>query len=260
MDLPDNELHVWLVDLEAVDAQCMSRYRALMSESELARNQRFRFEADRLANGVTRALVRTTLSKYLDTEPANWQFQAGDHGKPEISGPAMQLPLRFNLSHSGRYIACAVTLAIDVGIDIEHTVRKNDVLQIADRYFSYSEVSELFELEEHRQRDRFFDYWTLKEAYMKARGEGISLGLGNFSFHLPEQGQIGISFSAQLDDDPAAWQFGLFRPKPDHRLAYALRLPPQHPARVKLFQTVPLSGEVRELPASPVFTGDSGSL
>lgn len=247
MELPDNELHVWLVNLAAVDERSLPGYRDLMSADELARNQRFRFEEDRRANCVTRALVRTTLSKYVDVDPGSWQFQAGDHGKPEISHPARRPPLRFNLSHSDRYIACAVMSAVDVGVDIEYTVRKNDVLNIADRYFSHSEVSELFDLEEDRQRDRFFDYWTLKEAYMKARGEGISLGLGNFSFHIPEQGPIGISFSAQLEDDPAAWQFGLFRPKPDHRLACALRVPARQRVRVKLFQTVPLSGEVEAL-------------
>lgn len=245
MTLADRELHLWLVDLEAVDPGLQSAYRDLMSDAERERNQRYRFETGRFADCVTRALVRTTLSRYAEVAPEDWRFDKGEHGKPEISNPARS-PLRFNVSHTRRFIVCAVTSGVDIGVDIENTQRNNDVLNIADRYFSHSEVSDLFDLPERRQHDRFFDYWTLKEAYMKARGEGISLGLGNFSFTL-QANAITIGFSAQLDDDPEQWQFALLNPTADSRLAYALRSPRQTAWRMRLYQTVPLSQQVDTL-------------
>lgn len=245
MKLADNELHLWLVDLDAVEPGLLGAYRDLMSDAERERNQRFRFESGRFADCVTRALVRTTLSRYADVDPAAWQFEKGDHGKPEVSAPGLKAPLRFNLSHTRRYIVCAVTRRDDLGVDIETTQRKNDVLNIADRYFSQREITDLFDLPEHQQHNRFFDYWTLKEAYMKARGEGISLGLGNFSFTLPAKGDIAISFTAQLEDDPQQWQFALSSPKADTRLAYALRSKAKPAA--SLYETVPLSGDFQPL-------------
>lgn len=243
--LADNELHLWLVDLEAVEPGLLAAYRDLMSEDELERNQRYRFDSGRFADCVTRALVRTSLSRYVDVDPTAWRFEKGEHGKPEISAPTKIAPLRFNLSHTKRYIVCAITRRDDLGVDIETTQRKNDVLNIADRYFSQREITDLFDLPEHRQHDRFFDYWTLKEAYMKARGEGISLGLGNFSFSIPPKGDIGISFTAQIQDEPQHWQFALFSPKADARLAYAVRSGVR--PVVRLFETVPLSGDYQTL-------------
>lgn len=242
MQLTDNEIHLWLTDIESVDGESIAAYRELMNAEERERNDRYRFERGRLADGVTRALVRTTLSRYADVEPTAWAFSKGRYGKPEISGPGELPPLRFNVSHTRRYVVCAVGLEADLGVDIEWTLRRNDVLSIADRFFSELEVRELFELPEHRQHDRFFDYWTLKEAYMKARGEGISLGLGNFSFQWSEYG-IGISFTPQLRDDPLQWQFGIVTPKPHLRLAVALKRPPEQRVTVRLFETGPLSNQ-----------------
>lgn len=245
--LADNELHIWLVDLDAVDPGLLPGYRDLMSDDEIERNQRYRFETGKLTDCVTRALVRTTLSRYADIDPAEWQFVKGEHGKPEISSPRAAPPLRFNLSHTRRFIACAVGLNMDLGIDIESTNRNNDVLNIADRYFSCREVDDLFQLAESRQYDRFFDYWTLKEAFMKARGEGLSLGLGNFSFTIPTDAAIAISFSAQLEDNPADWQFALMNPAPHHRMAYAVRQSPEVPVSLQVFETLPLTSHTQIL-------------
>lgn len=248
MELTDTEIHLWLTDLQAVDDQWIPAYRQLMNGEELARNQRYRFDRGQFADCVTRALARTVLSTYADVEPAAWQFSKGRHGKPEISAPPSVPPLRFNLSHTRHYVVCAVCLEYDMGVDIESTQRGTDVLNIADRYFSNREVEDLFALPEDRQYDRFFDYWTLKEAYMKARGEGISLGLGNFSFQLPETGDITVTFSAQIDDDPTQWLFRVLAPRPDHRLALALRKPGADALKLRFFETVPLSGISEELP------------
>lgn len=244
MRLQPDEIHLWLARCSDIrDPLLLGRYRGLMNEEELVRLQRFRFERDQHRHLVARALVRTSLSRYAPVEPGCWQFARGVQDKPELA--AAPLPLRFNISHSGDFVVCAVSLEFDIGVDIEAMERTNDVLAIARHYFSAPELASLSELPAALQRDRFFDYWTLKEAYMKARGEGISLGLGNFSFRLSDDGAIAIAFTAAIEDHPPDWRFRLFDPAPGYRMALAWRR--RADAAVKQFYTIPLKGDVAEV-------------
>lgn len=236
ISLGKNDVHIWVCPLAQFKGQDSANYWALMSGGEHTRNLRYRFDKDRLADRVSRALVRSTLSLYVDMSPESFEFSIGEHGKPEVANAPQ--PIRINLSHTAHFAICALSAGADVGLDIECTERKNDVLAIADHYFSAREVDDLFALPKAQQQDRFFDYWTLKEAYMKARGEGISLGLGNFSFDLTSRAQPLISFGPKLKDDPNDWQFRLFQPARDHRLALAFRSDTS--PRLRFFQAIPL--------------------
>ena len=246
MQLEENDVHLWLVDLQTVERTRVDDYLALMSDDERERNGRYRFAEGRFTDAVTRALARTVLSRYVDLPPTAWHFSRGEHGKPEIDMPGLEQPLRFNLSHSRGYVVCAVTLRRDIGVDVEWTERANALEEIAGRFFSAAEVAAFSALAECQKKRRFFDYWTLKEAYMKACGEGISLGLGNFSFQLPDDGRIAIAFGEALQGDPAQWQFWLGDVAADHRLAVALRAPTDTEIRLRLFDTVPLKDGVVE--------------
>ena len=237
MRLEHDHIHLWLARCSEIDdPQLLARYRSLMNAEELARLERYRFERDRQRHLVTRALVRTCLSRYAAVPPHGWQFTTGVQDKPELH--AAPLPLRFNISHSGDFVVCAVALEFDVGVDIEHMERANDVLAIARHFFSATELAALQAAPAARQRDRFFDYWTLKEAYMKARGEGIALGLGNFSFHLADEREIAVEFSAAIDDHAPAWRFRLFDPAPGYRMALAWKRAAA--TTVYQFHTIPL--------------------
>lgn len=240
LKLAPGQIHIWVVRCsEITDAGLLSRYQRLMNAEERARYKRYRFEKDRHRHLLTRALVRTTLSRYAVRAPGDWVFCKGDQDKPEIQNPP--IPLRFNVSHSGDFVVMAVTLELDLGIDVECMERTNDVLSIARHYFSTREIDALYALPAEHQRDRFFDYWTLKEAYMKARGEGISLGLGNFSFHLAGSDDIAIRFAPAFEDDPGHWRFWLYPLAPDHRMALAWRSGPlQRDNTVQHFNTIPL--------------------
>ncbi len=234
--LQPGTIHLWLADCAASrDPALLARYHDLLSEGEYQRQQRYRFERDRHRDLIARALVRTCLSQYANVDPECWRFERGEHGKPQVAEPSIDL--NFNLSHSHNWVACAIARK-PVGVDIEYCGRPNDVLAIAERYFSATESRALFALPEHAQRERFFDYWTLKEAYMKARGEGISLGLGNFSFDLSTGETIAVGFHDSLGDDPAAWQFRLLRPEPEYRLALALR-EASAPITLEIFRGAP---------------------
>ena len=185
----------------------LDAYKALLTEEECARYERFRFEKHRHQFLITRALVRTTLSIYAPAEPGAWRFEEGENGKPEIAAPALTLPLRFNLSHTEGLVVCVVALTHDIGIDVEDVWRTGKTLEIANRHFAPAEVAALRDLPAMWQRLRFFEYWTLKEAYVKARGVGISFPLEKFAFQLKPELPVGISFEDTIDDNPEDWTF-----------------------------------------------------
>jgi 4'-phosphopantetheinyl transferase len=218
--LAPDEVHVWLAWPDTIgDSAPLAEYATLLDADERERWQRFRFAKHRRQFLIAHALVRTTLSRYAPLAPQAWRFRKNRYGRPEIDNEALGPPLRFNLSHTEGLIACAVVLERDVGIDVETTARNAHTLAIAERFFSADECRELRALAPPAQYDRFFDYWTLKEAYIKARGMGLALPIGQFSFHLAADTSIGISFSDEIQDDPARWQFWLLRPSLHHRLA-----------------------------------------
>lgn len=246
LKLAENEVHLWRTEVASVPDELIEIYYDLLLPAERERNQRYRFDRDRRCDSVTRLLARTVLSNYADIESSAWWFIKGEHGKPEIGND--QVKLRFNLSHTSQHVVCAVTRSMHVGVDIEHTQRKNKVLDIAGHYFSRQEIIDLFELPVAQQPDRFFDYWTLKEAYMKARGEGISLGLGNFSFDLSDNQNIRISFSQKIEDEPEAWRFWLFNHCSEHRTALAIKngVGAGEPI-LRFFDTIPLQEKYNDI-------------
>ena len=228
----DTEVHLWYVDPETVDDPALlNDYDMLLAPCERERNRRFVFARHRHQDLVTRALVRTVLSAYHPAvEPRAWQFVTGAFGRPEIAAPPIEPTMRFNLSHTDGLIVCLVAGDREVGVDVEDTRRSGYTAEIADRYFSPAEVRELQSWPAERQAERFFDYWTLKEAYIKARGLGLQRSLAQFTIQLPgfhEAGRAGlkisIAFGPEIDDDPRSWQFALLDLTARHRVALAVR-------------------------------------
>jgi 4'-phosphopantetheinyl transferase len=222
--LPFNAVHIDLVrtaDQAVLDK--LDSYRPLLSQDEHARMARFVFDRDRRAFLMTRALVRKMLSRYAPVAPADWRFIANVHGRPEILERPPNAPdLRFNISHTDGLIACAVTIGREVGVDVEH-INRQLTHDVAGRFFAPNEVTDLRRLPAEDQKRVFFDYWTLKEAYIKARGFGLALPLGDFAFKLDPPHPPAITFEPTLEDDPATWQFMQDWPTPQHRLGVAVR-------------------------------------
>ena len=222
--LPINAVHVDLLDpAESGAVARMDDYRAWMSEDEHARMARLIFDRDRRRFLMTRALVRSALSRYAAVAPAEWTFTANAHGRPELVDRPHGVPdLRFNVSHTEGLIACAVTIGREIGVDVEHVGRRL-THDIAGRFFAPREVRDLHALPADEQPKVFFDYWTLKEAYIKARGFGLALPLADFAFALSPPAPPAISFEPALDDDPSTWQFVQDWPTRHHRLGLAVR-------------------------------------
>ncbi|SFD32827.1 4'-phosphopantetheinyl transferase family protein [Pseudoalteromonas denitrificans] len=228
LSLEKNEIHLWYVypnKIKQIDL--LNAYHALLTPDETQKQQRYKFEKDRHSALITRAFVRDLLSQYVQIKPESWRFEKGEYDKPEIKDPP--LPLRFNLSHTDELIICAVTLQDDIGCDVENMTRDNDVLGIADRFFSKKESEELFSLPLTQQRNRFFDYWTLKESYIKAWGLGLSIPLKDFSFDIGvnENNQVNhniqLSFAQHRIDHANVWRSWLFYPNDKHRIALSVR-------------------------------------
>jgi len=190
---------------------------------------------------VTRALVRTVLSSYVPRAPEAWRFVRTEHGRPLIAGAEADPETRwltFNLSNTTGLVACAVARDREVGVDVEWLDRRGQALEIADRFFSAPELAELRARPAERQLDRFFDYWTLKESYLKAVGKGLTLPLEAFALEL-DWGPIGLRVFPPITDDPATWQFHLCSPAPRHRLAVAVRRRADPPLGVSLHWASP---------------------
>ena len=241
MRLDEREAHIWLAFPDRITENgLLQDYRDLLSSGEHERLQRLRFERHRRERLIGTALVRTTLSRYADVMARDWVFERNQYGRPELTAGQCEPPLQFNLSHTTSLIACAVTLGREIGVDVEDLERPRATMAIADHYFASPEVRALQALSGGEQRQRFFEYWTLKESYIKARGMGLALPLRKFFFELEYHRPIRICFESSLDDDPQSWQFALFRPKPQQVMALGIRRGNGADVEVRVRETVPL--------------------
>ena len=240
---PD-EIHLWFAFPDEIqDEALLEQYRRLLSPDETERHQRFYFAKHRHLFLIAHALVRTMLSRYTGIAPENLWFSQNSYGRPEIADAENILPVRFNLTHTEGLIACAVVLTHDVGVDVEDMERKAITPGLAERFFSGPEVEDLSHLPEPEKRDRFFDYWTLKESYIKARGMGLSIPLEQFGFHLKDNEPLHISFDPRLNDDPNRWRFWLMRPTRRHKAALSVCTGGHTAYRLIIKKIVPLSEE-----------------
>ncbi|HZP42167.1 MAG TPA: 4'-phosphopantetheinyl transferase superfamily protein [Candidatus Binatia bacterium] len=219
--LPDGAVHVWWVRPERVVGARIAACAALLAPDERARVARMRAGEARHAALVTRALVRTVLSCYADVDPRAWVFGAGRHGRPRIAGPPGAPRLSFNVSHTRGLVACAVGRRA-VGVDVERRARRAPALALAGRWFAPAEAHTLRALPSARRRARFLALWTLKEAYAKVRGLGLTLGLRRVRFGIDRTGRVRAAFAPGAGR-PGRWSFALVRPTSGHLMAVAAR-------------------------------------
>lgn len=182
--LAENEVHVWRAS-QSVEPAVLSRLHSLLDAAEKARAERFVFPRDRDRFIVARGVLRELLAGYAGAPPTEIEFEYGPQGKPALrAGDASATRVCFNVSHSHGLMVCAFTLERQLGIDVELIRSDFGGDEIAQRYFSRQEVAELNALPAQARAEAFFLCWTRKEAYIKARGEGLQIPLGSFSVSL----------------------------------------------------------------------------
>lgn len=229
-------MHIWLcrADNAIGNDVLQARYKALLSSDELNHCERIHNPRQQHSAVLTRVLVRTVLSEYSSIEPQAWRFTADVRDKPCVANS--QSRLRFNLSHSRDWIVCAVGTGFELGVDVEYCHPGRDVLRLAKRFFAPEEFADLRSLSLEQRIDRFYDYWTLKESWLKATGLGLSGGLDSTVFDLQDDGDLAFSTPAEA----LTYRFNNWQLGSSYRLALCYEYLNQHAASVAIYETEPL--------------------
>ncbi len=220
--LDERRVHVWRAFLDRSPCE-VEAAALLLSEDEQARAARFRVAAVRDRFTVCRAILRRLAGMYAAVPPASLRFGYREHGKPYLDPTPGPRDIRFNLSHSHSLALFAFAVSREVGVDLEMVRPERDHQKLAARFFSSREVAALQALAPEERSAAFFQCWTRKEAYLKARGEGLAIPLASFSV------SVGPALPPQLievEGDPTEasyWSMALLEPDPAYAATLAVQ-------------------------------------
>ena len=212
IDIADHQIHLWTTAYDDIsDEQLLKHYFNLLNEAEVNKLGRFRFPKDQRQYLITRALLKTVLSLYhTDVQKTDWVFSYSPKGKPDIANQSLLNPVQFNLAHTDGMVVLAISKQTQVGIDVENLDRSGAFDDIANRYFSEKETAAIANLPLEKKHKRFFELWTLKESYVKAVGQGLSIPLDQISFELDQSENIQFMIDSNLGDSTRHWNFWQF--------------------------------------------------
>ncbi len=221
-DKLQTEVHVWFFRTDvALDNDQLAACLSQLSTDEKQRYQRFFYKEDKQSYLISHVLLRNTLSKYVDVPASQWLFICNQHGKPEVK-KLRELPeIEFNITHTKGLCACVVGMDAEVGVDAENINRQCNYKKLAQRMFSADENALLDSSDEPSVQ--FYKYWTLREAYVKALGTGLSGSSKDFYFTMSEDDEcISIHHKDKSEVDTDC-QFGLYMPTAEHVMAVAIK-------------------------------------
>ncbi|HEY0100012.1 MAG TPA: 4'-phosphopantetheinyl transferase superfamily protein [Pyrinomonadaceae bacterium] len=219
--LADGEVHVWRAELNP-DGSVLGELAEALSPDERLRASKFHFQRDRDHFVAARGRLREILSRYAGTAAGRLRFSYDKYGKPSLVGEAGGGALRFNVSHSNGVALYAVTVGHEVGVDVEFVREDFASLEIAERFFSRREVAALLALAPGQRASAFFDCWTRKEAYIKARGEGLSHPLHLFTVSLAPGQPAALLYTEDDEQEAARWSLVELFPGAGYRGALAV--------------------------------------
>ncbi len=199
--IPPGTVHVWLFRLDGPVWTDLAWEQSL-SKEEVDRSKKFKFKMDRLRFIARRGILRLLLSRYSETPPAEIIYRTNPHGK--LSLPSGHIS--FNLSSSQDRIAYAFVLEQDIGVDLEQVRPLPDLVRLAERWFSPEERAGLFALPADLQPGAFFHIWTQKEAFIKARGDGLSYPLKDFSVSAEPDKPAQLLSVKNVSEESRAWK------------------------------------------------------
>ncbi|MDQ2717239.1 MAG: 4'-phosphopantetheinyl transferase superfamily protein, partial [Chloroflexota bacterium] len=220
-ELSDDEVHVWRAALDLPEERVQDLERTLAAD-ERERAAPFRFPEHRMHYIVARGTLRTLLGRYLGREPAMLRFCYNEYGKPALVSAGDQA-LCFNVSHAHGLALYAFARGRDVGIDVEYVRVEMDFLEIAERFFSPYEVARLRAVSPDEQCRAFFNCWTRKEAYIKARGMGLSLALDQFDVSLTPGEPAALLRIREAGQDSCDWSLHALSPGEEYVAALAVK-------------------------------------
>jgi len=215
------EVHVWRSSLALPIVRVRDLERTLATD-ERARADRFVREKDRDRFIVGRGVLRTILARYLGGDPRQQRFDYSEFGKPILSTDLGLSHMRFNVSHTDQMALYAITSGREIGIDIERIRSDLETKNIAERFFSRQEIATLRGLPSESRLEAFFACWTRKEAYLKARGNGLSLPLDGFDVSLAPGHPAALLDVHHDSKEASRWSLRELFPGPDHVAALAV--------------------------------------
>jgi 4'-phosphopantetheinyl transferase len=207
--------------------------KVLLSPDEIERAGRFHFERDRNRFIAARGFLRIILSLYLNCKPGMLQFNYSEHGKPSVKTHDHDAAINFNLAHSGTLAIYGITLRRALGLDLEQIRHGFAVEDLARSFFSAAEATRLLKVPPADRREAFFHGWTRKEAFLKAKGQGLSLPLEQFDVTLSPR-ENPVLLRTQWDPSEASrWSLRTIDVAPGYAASIAVE---GHDWRLKCWQ------------------------
>ena len=198
-------LDLWLQPVTLTSTQWAAQRAHVLDLEEAERWKRYLKRESQDLFLVAHVATRFVLSEYAATDPAGWAFERGENGRPELAGgPA---GLRFNISHTDGMVAVLVHGQADAGVDVESPWRTTDITSVSRRVFTEAERAAMLALPDEQQAERFYQLWTLKESFIKAKGKGFAMPLSKFGFVMGNNGSLEFACDPALDPDATRWSF-----------------------------------------------------
>ena len=244
MKLSPATVYLWFTFVEEIqDEKLMEEYRRLLPAKELEKLGRYRFDRHKKRYLVGRALLRTVLSHCTGVAPEQIKLAREAYGRPYLPPSGQDPPPQFSLSYTEGLVAAVLVVEGRIGIDVEYISRNTDCLEIAHKYFSPCEYTELEQLPEIQMKERFFELWTLKEAYIKARGLGLNLALDKVNFNFSDNSSTQITVTSAMMSEGEYWQVRLLSPSTLHKAAVCICQNVDIPVKMIYKKTIPLISE-----------------
>lgn len=213
----NNEVHIWRIFVPKY-RKIIPQLRPVLNDEERAREEKFHFDKDRESYILAHSVLRLLLSGYTQLLPGEIEITESDYGKPQVVDNSIQ----FNLSHSGNLVMIAFGTNMLLGIDVEKIDSKRAKIDLAKRFFSPLEFGQLIQLDKGDFVQGFFNAWTRKEAYIKARGAGLSIPLDSFSVSLKPDDPAELIEDKEHFNAPDEWTFKHIKVHDDYTAALAI--------------------------------------
>ena len=215
--LGNKEVHCWYCSHD-LNEDRIPVYKKLLSSNEVNKASKFKFVKDRNCYIISRGILRILLGKYLKKHPRDITFHYSKYGKPSLDSNSM---LKFNISHSGNTTVFGFINHLEIGVDVEKIKIDFDVLDLAKNFFSQGEIKSLESRPEQLYKS-FYRCWTRKEAFIKAKGSGLSFPLDSFTVSLDDDANAKLLETHWDVTEAAGWKFFSFIPLADYISAVAV--------------------------------------
>ncbi|MGB5418188.1 4'-phosphopantetheinyl transferase family protein [Algibacter sp.] len=214
-----NQTQIWFINFD-ISEQEIASLNNFLSEDEILKASKFRFQKDKKSSIITRGVLRLLSSKYLNTKPGEIKFKYGEFGKPEFD---LDTEIKFNVSHSGNMAVIGFVLNDDIGIDIEEIKSNFDVSEIAKSHFSSLEIKALNNLPKAEQVKGFYRCWTRKESFIKAKAKGLSFPLDSFSVSINSDKNAKLLETNWDKNEKDLWKLYSFTPQENYLGAVSVK-------------------------------------